>query len=311
MSFPVTRLRIMALAIIAAGVAATAASASMGGGGGGGGAPSMSTPRYDAAAEYREGIGALQAQRWADAERSFKHVLAVAPQDANTNYLLGLSKIGRGDYKGARSFLERAVKYDPKMIAAHEQLGVTLAKLGEADKAKVQLDWLKAKAAECNAGCADRTALDQSAAAVQSAIDAGKQARLANPGVLMFASAAAGDGAYLDAVSLINERRYAAAIESLGAAQRVFGPHPDVLTYLGFANRKLHDYGAAEDYYRRALAIAPAHRGATEYYGEMMLERGDLHGATAMLARLEADCAYGCAEADELRRWIARRSSAS
>ena len=36
------------------------------------------------------------------------------------------------------------------------------------------------------------------------------------------------------------------------AALWTAGPHPDVLTYLGFANRKLKHYDAAEAYYREA-----------------------------------------------------------
>ena len=32
---------------------------------------------------------------------------------------------------------------------------------------------------------------------------------------------------------------------------------------------------------------------------------GDIAGAQRMLAKLDATCSYGCAQADELRRWIA------
>ena len=291
--------------------AVTALASGGGGGGGGGSMPSESTPQYDPAVEYRAGLAALQTQRWPDAEKSFRRVLAVVPRDANTNYLMALSKIGRNDYKGARSYLEKAVKFDPTLISAHEQLGIALAKLGEADKAKEQLDWFKGQATACRTTCADAAVLQQGAATVQAAIDAGKQASVVVPGLLMFASTHGGDSAYLAAVSLINEHRYDDAIVSLRAAEQVFGPHPDILTYLGFANRKLKRYDIAEAYYRRALAVAPGHRGATEYYGEMMLERGDVAGATHMLAQLDAQCTFGCAEADELRRWIVRRSSAS
>ena len=35
-----------------------------------------------------------------------------------------------------------------------------------------------------------------------------------------------------------------------------------------------------------------------------MVERGDIAGARKMLAKLENQCRFGCAEADELRRWI-------
>jgi len=105
-------------------------------------------------------------------------------------------------------------------------------------------------------------------------------------------------------VSLINEHRYQDAIDALQRARATFGAHPDVLTYLGFANRKLHRYDIAEGYYRQALAVAPNHKGATEYFGEMLVERGDLAGARRMLARLDSICTFGCAEAEELRRWV-------
>ena len=64
------------------------------------------------------------------------------------------------------------------------------------------------------------------------------------------------------------------------------------------------DWTRAEDFYRQALAIDPNHRGATEYYGELKVLRGDMTGAKAMLARLDRVCTYGCAEASELRLWI-------
>jgi Flp pilus assembly protein TadD len=125
---------------------------------------------------------------------------------------------------------------------------------------------------------------------------------------LLFASAKAGDTAYLQAVSLINEHRYQEAIEALQRARATFGAHPDVLTYLGFSNRKLGRYAVAESYYRQALAAAPNHKGATEYYGELLVERGDLAGAERMLARLDSLCTFGCAEAEELRRWVEARA---
>ena len=46
------------------------------------------------------------------------------------------------------------------------------------------------------------------------------------------------------------------------------------------------------------------HIGATEYYGELKVARGDVAGARLMLARLDKICAFGCADAEELRRWI-------
>jgi Flp pilus assembly protein TadD len=92
----------------------------------------------------------------------------------------------------------------------------------------------------------------------------------------------------------------------LDKAEEAFGPHPDILTYKGYAWRKLGRLDKAESYYRQALALVPGHRGATEYYGELKVIRGDMAGARAMLAKLDAQCAYGCVEAEDLRRWIER-----
>lgn len=281
-------------------------------GGSGDSAPSRSAPDYDPAADYRTGIEALQAKRWQEARKAFEKVLRAAPGDANSNYLAGLASAGLEDLKGSRKYYERAVKADKEMVQARRELGLTYAKLGEKEKADAQLAALKAMQDKCGGACAKAAEIGTAIQALAAAIGAPPQAGLETRPSLLFASAAGGDRAYLEAIGLINEGKYEAAIQSLTAARAAFGPHPDVLTYLGFAHRKLGRFDAAETYYRAALAAVPDHRGATEYYGELMVERGDLAGAERMLAKLEGSCDFGCAEADELRRWIqAARSRAS
>lgn len=307
------RLPVPAAMLLGASVAlASPLLAAPGGGSSGGSAPSQSAPDFDAAAEYRKGLEALKASRFAEARKSFDRVLSAAPRDANVNFLAGMSCAGLNDLKSARKHYEKAVKADAKLVVARQELGVTYAKLGDRDKAESELARLRSMAGTCAGACADADALNKAIVAVQKAIADGKQAALETRPPLLFVSAEAGDGAYLSAVSLINERRFEEAIVALDKARASFGAHPDVLTYLGFANRKLGRFSVAEDYYRQALTAAPEHKGATEYYGELMVERGDMAGARAMLARLDRLCSFGCAEADELRRWIeACRSPAS
>jgi tetratricopeptide (TPR) repeat protein len=300
---------VAAIGLISASIAATAWA--MPGGGGGGGAtastPSRDASQFDAADEYRKGIDALKAQKYSDAKASFKKVLDVAPTDAATNFLAGMADAGLNDLKSAQKHYEKAVKEDKKLVAAHQELGVTYAKLGQKDKAQAELAILQKLDQDCAGTCKDAKAIKDAIVAVQAALGAPTQASLQTNPPLLFASAEAGDSAYLEAVGLINEGKYEQAIVSLDRAKASFGAHPDILTYLGFANRKLGRYDVAISYYRQALAAAPQHKGATEYYGELMVERGDLAGAKAMLAKLDSWCTFGCAESDELRRWIAAK----
>jgi len=279
------------------------AMAAGGGGDGGGGMPSASAPAYDPAAEYMKGVAALNGGRFKEAERALRNVTDAAPKYAEAWRLLGQANAGQSDWKGARRAYERAVKLEPDNAAAHGGLGVALGGLKD-PKAQGELDWLKARAAACAEACADAAALKAAAQAVEGAMAAPAPAAGLDRPPMLFAGPQAGDAAYVTAVSLINQRRYDEALTSLAAAREAFGPHPDILTYQGYAWRKKGVFDTAEGYYRQALAIAPEHRGATEYYGELKVERGDLAGARLLLARLDRICAYGCAEAEELRRWI-------
>ena len=275
-------LKIVLLAGALTGLTAAGAMASGGGGGGGGGGemPSASAPQYNAAEEYNKAVLSLQAKDYKSAARAAEHVTQVAPKNIDGWRLLGVAQSGSANWKGARKAYERAVKLSPDDLPSRAGLGLALANLKD-PKAQEQLDWLKAKAASCTGACSPAQ-LQSLTTEVEKAVSAGGgaagQASAAlEQGALLFA--AQGDRAYVQAVSLINEKRYDEALASLNATR-------------------------AAEFYEQALALAPNHRGATEYYGELKVERGDRAGAQAMLAKLDRICAYGCAEAEELRRWI-------
>ncbi|HEY2049848.1 MAG TPA: tetratricopeptide repeat protein [Caulobacteraceae bacterium] len=310
--------------------------AASGGGGMGGGMPAMppsvSAPTYDPAAEYQKGLAALKDGKFKDAERDFGNSLSADPKNADTLFMLGMAKSGRGDEKGAAKAYEKSLSIDPQQVPARREYAVALAKLGQTDKAQTQLGMLQAKAASCAGSCPQAAELTAAVTSAQAAItptgapaagSSGAPAAATAPQStpptsespksmsLLLTDPATGDGSYVDAVRLINLHRYTEALDALAKARAAFGPHPDVLTYTGYVWRKLGDYPRAEAYYREALAIAPKHVGATEYYGELMVERGDLVGARRMLARLEVTCTFGCVESEDLRRWIEHGPPAS
>lgn len=65
----------------------------------------------------------------------------------------------------------------------------------------------------------------------------------------------------------------------------------------------------AEKHYQSALVKEPKHRGALEYYGELLLLKNDLAGAEMMLSRLDKACTFGCEEYRDLKKSIAQFKS--
>jgi Flp pilus assembly protein TadD len=296
-----------------AGGAAFATGGAGGMGGGGGRAADLDkdlpggSPRYDPAVEYAKAIAAMKAQQYKDAAKAAEHVTDAVPKNPDAWRLLGAAKAGATDWKGSRRAYEKAMKLSPDDVTVHAGLGLALANLKD-PKAQTEADWLKAKAQACGDSCPDAARLKALTDQVESAMNP-PSAATPKPSAmldrsLLFGGAKTGDAAYVQAVSLINERRYDEALASLAKAAETYGPHPDILTYEGYTWRKKGDYARAETYYRQALAIDPKHIGATEYYGELKAARGDIAGARVMLAKLDKLCAYGCADAEELRRWI-------
>ncbi|HUZ12269.1 MAG TPA: tetratricopeptide repeat protein [Caulobacteraceae bacterium] len=305
------RSRFVLVLLAAAGLAAPpAAVLAMGSGGmGASSMPSMpqqfDQPQYDPVVEYQRGSAALQAGRYKDAIRAFDHVVDATPRAADAWLMLGMSKSGAGDVRGAEKAYQRSVKLDGGSIDAHRELALSEIRLKQPAKAGAELAALQARAATCAGACPDAAGLEAAITAIKAALaPPAPQAAKAAPAPLSLASPQQGDGDYVRAVSLINERRFGAAMSALDKAELAIGPHPDILTYKGYVWRRLGDWPKAEDYYRQALAIDPNHRGATEYYGELKVLEGDTAGARAMLARLDGACSFGCAEAEELRRWI-------
>ena len=110
---------------------------------------------------------------------------------------------------------------------------------------------------------------------------------------------------YTVAVRLIKHKQYADAIPHLQMALADKPHDADILNYLGFTKRMVGDYDASLDYYTRALAIDPNHKGVHEYLGELYLQKNDLTSAQKELATLATLCPSGCDERDTLTKAIA------
>lgn len=107
----------------------------------------------------------------------------------------------------------------------------------------------------------------------------------------------------------IYEKKYDEAIATLIKADAT--QSADWHNLMGFSFRKKNppDLIAAEKHYQSALEKEPKHRGALEYYGELLLLKKDLKGAQALLARLDKACTFGCEEYRDLKKSIQEYST--
>ena len=113
------------------------------------------------------------------------------------------------------------------------------------------------------------------------------------------------DDDYSTAVRLIHREKYADAIPYLNRALADRPHSANTLSYLGYTHRMLGDYPGSLDFYQKALAIDPDHKGAHEYLGELYLMMHDSGSANTQLAELTRLCPDGCDEKDALTKSIA------
>ena len=75
---------------------------------------------------------------------------------------------------------------------------------------------------------------------------------------------------------------------------------------MGYSLRKKNPPALTESekYYQTALQLDPKHKGALEYYGELLLLKHDLAGAESMLKQLDKVCTFGCEEYRDLKKSI-------
>lgn len=107
------------------------------------------------------------------------------------------------------------------------------------------------------------------------------------------------------AQGLIEQKNYRDAIQVLNGVVESSPREADAYNLLGYSYRKSKDFNRAERNYKRALRLNPEHKGAIEYYGELLIETDRREKAEDMLAKLETLCPSGCSELDDLRKALA------
>ena len=94
----------------------------------------------DVAARFRQALDAHQQGRLAEAEALYRAVLAAAPDNVDTLYLLGALQLQRRDFATAARLLGQAAMLDPNHAAAQAMLGVVRHALGQHAAALASFD---------------------------------------------------------------------------------------------------------------------------------------------------------------------------
>jgi tetratricopeptide (TPR) repeat protein len=87
--------------------------------------PSLGWAAEQAELEYAKGIVEYGKGNYLEALEHFRAVVAVAPDDVNARFYLGLTQIRVGEFSAAIPQLEKALQLDPTLQYAHYHLGLS------------------------------------------------------------------------------------------------------------------------------------------------------------------------------------------
>ena len=94
---------------------------------------------------YNEGVGLMQAKRFAQAEKKFAQAVKLDPNfaEAYNNLAFTLRKQGSGNYKQSLAYYNKAIELKPKLAEAYMYRGVLYTQMGRKADAQADLASLK------------------------------------------------------------------------------------------------------------------------------------------------------------------------
>ena len=98
-----------------------------------------------AVAVYNEGVGLMQAKRFAQAQKKFEEAVKLDPNfaEAYNNLAFTLRKQGSGNNKQSLAYYNKAIELKPKLAEAYMYRGVLYTQMGRKADAQADLATLK------------------------------------------------------------------------------------------------------------------------------------------------------------------------
>ena len=126
-------------------------------------------------APRKAGLAALQAQDFVSAEKHFTELLSFDPTTSDASYLMGITQIGLKKWPEARTYLEIAVKNEPKRPEPKLRLGIAALMTADFDTANKQRADLADLSAKCG-NCEDAKRISDSLASLDKVLAAATKA---------------------------------------------------------------------------------------------------------------------------------------
>ncbi len=125
-------------------------------------------PAVSVATLFNQGIDALDAGKYAEADAAFGGVLAAKPDDWEAAYMRGQAQQALGDLAGARISFEAALRVQPGVVEARGRLGAVEKKLGNAQAAADLRAQLVQSQQRCGGTCSGARQIDTAIAMIDA-----------------------------------------------------------------------------------------------------------------------------------------------
>jgi tetratricopeptide (TPR) repeat protein len=133
------------------------------------GVAAAAKPTVSAAARFNQGVDALNAKKFAEADAAFGDVLAQKSDDWEAAYMRGQAQAALNNHAGAKASFEAAIKLQPGLVDGKARLAVAEKKLGNVDAAGAIRAQLQASSDKCAGTCAGAKAIADAITMVDAA----------------------------------------------------------------------------------------------------------------------------------------------
>lgn len=125
-------------------------------------------PAVSTASLFNQGIDALDANKYAEADAAFGGVLTAKPDDWEAAYMRGQAQQALGNLAGARVSFQSALRVQPGVVDAKGRLGAIEKKLGNAQAAADLRAQLLQSRQRCGGTCAGAKQIDTAIAMIDA-----------------------------------------------------------------------------------------------------------------------------------------------